>query len=200
MTKRIEGAKKGRPPKFNAPTCRVVYRAIIGGQTETAAARLARVSPENLSKWKIAGMKHDRSCELDLHECLLVHSLEAAKRRFFLNLKRAESILKGEAVSNIKRIGKKEWTANAWLLERRFNDEFGKKAEVVHSGEINHNNTVRIELHNVDSKQRMAMSEAMRKRAELQQALLLPDNIIDAELITTSEQEQPVLIPSSTPD
>jgi hypothetical protein len=198
MTKPIEGARKGRPPKFSARTCRIIYRAIILGDTQSGAARLARVEPNTFSRWKMEGIKHEKACELDLHECLLNHGDEAAKRRFATNLKRAEQIAIGERISNIRRIGKKEWTADAWWLERRHNEEWGKKEQVIHSGDVNHNTNIRVELHNVTPQQRLKIADAITARAKFQQALLTTGDVVEAELVTPQEQAQPsVPTPSS---
>jgi hypothetical protein len=196
MTKPIEGAKKGRPPKFSARTCRIIYRAIVCGDTQSGAARLARVDPQTFSRWKMEGIKHEKDCDLDLHECLLSHGDLAAKRRFSINLKRAEQIAIGERISNIRRIGKKEWTANAWFLERRHHDEWGKKDNVIHSGEVTNNTNIRVELVNVTPAQRMLMANVIAARARFQQGLLAGDTVLDAELVTPAEPDtQPVSDP-----
>jgi hypothetical protein len=178
-------SKRGTPGKLNARTCRIIYRAIITGDTQSGAARLARVDPATLSGWKTKGLKHSQTCELEIHECLLNHTEEAAAHKFALNLKRAEAIAIGESIGNIRRIGKKEWTANAWWLERRHPVEWGKKEQVVHSGEVNSNTTIKIELTNVTPQQRLGMSRALAARAAFQQNLLTP--VIDAEVITPQD-------------
>lgn len=56
---------------------------------------------------------------------------------FRKDFEKAKLKLKYDALANIKKHSEKTWLASAWLLERKYSDEFKMKQEVKHTGEIN---------------------------------------------------------------
>ncbi len=56
---------------------------------------------------------------------------------FLCAIKRGEAEAEDEAIASIQRIGEKEWTAKAWMLERRHNAKWRAKQEIELSGSVN---------------------------------------------------------------
>ena len=57
---------------------------------------------------------------------------------FFESIKKAEAELKASYEKIVKDAGEKTWTAAAWYLERKYPDEYGKKADykLEHTGKL----------------------------------------------------------------
>jgi len=58
------------------------------------------------------------------------------KSEFYEAIKKAEVEFKQTLIGQIKKAGQRQWQANAWLLERKFQDEFVIKQKIEHSGDI----------------------------------------------------------------
>ena len=144
------------------------------------------MSIPSLTTWRTRGAKHYKSCELPFDECRKTCD-ESLYTVFFLNCKRAEAISNDEAIKNIKRIGRKEWTANAWFLERRNPEEWGKQpTEVKFTGHTVHEHKVTLET--ISPQQKLSMAKALQAQATMQ----IESNVIDVEKSDTG-----VLIPVS---
>ena len=106
----------------------LVIKAIEeGAPTLTAAARLAGISPRTVTEWLARGRGDDDRPQTEEFVQFLAE-FEAAQARFVMN-----------RVNLIKQAGldEKHWTANAWLLERMFPEDFAKRQAVHVTGEQN---------------------------------------------------------------
>ena len=85
---------------------------------------------------------------------------------FFDAVKKAQEEGKKTLIQGIQEHGKKNWQALAWLLERMYYDEFGKKqqVEMEHSGEVKqkHTGQVKVDVH-----------DRIRERAEEYRTVVL---------------------------
>lgn len=109
-------------------------------------------SEENISQLETlisAGNSVKISCEaLGLNERSYYTWIEESEKEdakqvyveFASRMKKAIGLSKVSLVKNIVDQGKGDWRASAWLLERRFPDEFGQKetVDVKHRGKIAH--------------------------------------------------------------
>lgn len=93
---------------------RIVEVFAVGG-TGKMAAGCAGISYMTLARWIQAG----ESSEGDTPERKLCEAIKKAEAECFRN-----------ALQKIIDASDKNWTAAAWLLERKLSDEFGKKIEV----------------------------------------------------------------------
>lgn len=101
---RTEKHRGGRPTKYSRTVAARICRAVRKGCSREAAAGLAGINPDTLYDWQ--------------------HRFP----EFSEALQKADSELEAECVSNIRRAGRsrRNWTANAWLLERKFPHRYGK--------------------------------------------------------------------------
>jgi transposase len=112
----------GRPSKFSIESQEIICKAIANGSTYAEAAELAGVTYNTLLNWK--------------------HRGEQAKSgklfEFFNTLKKAEDQSEAELLSRIVDAGRdpKHWQANAWILERRMPDRWGRKDKIEMSGDV----------------------------------------------------------------
>ena len=91
--------------KATQETLRIIFDAILSGLTQRDAAALAGISEDTLSLWKK---------DSDFSEQIRGKEIQYK-----------QSLLQG-----IKEAGKKDWRADAWLLERKFRDEFTPKNDI----------------------------------------------------------------------
>ena len=105
-----------RPSKFTPEAARIICEELADGATYEEAANAAGVSYVTFLSWKQKGEKDTEGPYLE----------------FFNDIKRAEDCSKQTLLSRIKDAGKdpRYWQANAWILERRFPKEFGKRERV----------------------------------------------------------------------
>jgi hypothetical protein len=82
------------------------------------AAMLAGLSYDTLNRWRIRGESEDAPRRF---------------RHFCKALQRSDAIAMRVLVSGIRKKGKDDWKAYAWLLERRHPEVFGKP-EIEHGG------------------------------------------------------------------
>ncbi|CAN5420774.1 hypothetical protein BH11PLA2_BH11PLA2_32730 [soil metagenome] len=106
-------ATKGRPDKLDLDRQKVLLTAVRAGLPLKHAAKLAGIGRSTLFKWLAKGRSESRGPRRDLVDAL----------------KKAETELMREALDSIRKIAKtaKQWTAWAWLLERRWPDDFGQQ-------------------------------------------------------------------------
>lgn len=103
----------GRPTKFSPELQEIICKKIADGATYAEAAEAAGVDYTTLLKWRQAGEKAEGG---KLFE-------------FYHAIKTAEDQSKQTLLKRIVTAGKdpKFWQANAWILERRFPQEYGRK-------------------------------------------------------------------------
>lgn len=115
-----------RVPVLDDSTIDAIATSITGGATPETAAALYDIPVAALRHWLELGARISESKIKYLTE------EEARLVRFTLAIRSALAKLETGLVSRIVSAGQmaKHWQANAWLLERRIPDTYGKRAEV----------------------------------------------------------------------
>jgi transposase-like protein len=140
-------AKVGRPTKLTEALVRDIAEAVAEGMTYTLAAQLHGVTRKTLYNWLKAGEDADG---------------ESPEAEFLHALKKAEA--EGARVQ-LRRVrgGEMNWQSGAWLLERRFRDDYGApKVKHEHSGK----DGGPIE-HTVEERRRDAVGRMLEKAMKL---------------------------------
>ncbi|MBI1296676.1 hypothetical protein GC175_17105 [bacterium] len=109
----------------------LICKALKEGASYRLAASVGGISYECLNKWRKAGI-----AELERREKEDVDDDPTARARqmyvdFYLATEQAEAERAMLALKRIKRAGAKNWTAEAWYLERRYPQEFGRQIQEV---------------------------------------------------------------------
>src|SRR5260221_12746645 len=115
-------ADMGRPTKFNADVQQRICEAIALGLTHEQAAASAGITRETLRQWR------------------------NAKLAFSADLEKAEITGMSARLERIQMAAKDgAWQADAWWLERRFPDQWGRRerVDVNHSGSLDIRHVVR---------------------------------------------------------
>lgn len=101
---RRERKKMGRPTKYSIDIARRIFKRVSEGCSREAAAALAGITAATLYEWKN-----------NIPE-------------FSEGLEKADAKFEQKAIANISKAGqsRKHWTANAWLLERKLPQRYGK--------------------------------------------------------------------------
>lgn len=104
MPQKKRETKLGRPTKYSSAVVRKICKAVAKGCSREAAAALGGISASTLHEWR------NQFSEFS-------DGLEKADARF-----------EAECVASIRKAGRgtRNWTANAWLLERKFPWHYGK--------------------------------------------------------------------------
>lgn len=112
--------KSGRPSKLTDEVRKRLLDAITLGMPYKQACTYAGIHYSTFRRWMDLGESASRGefCEF----CDQVREAEG---------KAAMALL-----GDVRKAGGKDWRASAWILERRYPEEFGKIAELVHSGEV----------------------------------------------------------------
>lgn len=94
----------GRPTKYSAAIAARICKSVREGCSREAAAGLAGVSKETLFDWM------------------------RTFSDFSYAIKKADSQFERECVARIRKAGRtpRNWTAGAWMLERKFPERYGK--------------------------------------------------------------------------
>lgn len=121
----------GRPTKLNEEIVRRLLEMFSLGASQADACRYAGVSVDSLQRWIAAGR-----AELAAIEAMAegdYHCSDAAA--LVLAIDRAMGEFARTQLDNIKlaATSPKNWTASAWLLERRLPEEWGKREKVDHT-------------------------------------------------------------------
>ena len=108
-------SKPGRKTKLDEKRLKKVVEGITAGLPYDTACALAGITYQTFLNWMRAG--------------------EAAGSgkffEFFEEVKKAEAIAESVHIKNIKDAGKSGiWQADAWMLERRYPEKWGKKEQV----------------------------------------------------------------------
>jgi len=106
----------GRPSKLTPQTIKILKATIGKGMSYADACTLSGISYSTFKKWQ-------QKAEAGVKEYL-----------FFLDeLKKAKAMGK---LQNIKKIREdSSWQSAAWLLERQYPEEFGRRENIKHTGE-----------------------------------------------------------------
>lgn len=117
----------GRPTLCTPEVVNEIADAIKGGMSYEDAAALAGISRATLQNWKArAKAENERLQEKGAR----IRKKEQVFVDFLDTLKRAELEGKQYLLTIIANAGKKQWQASAWLLERRYPDEYGRRQRV----------------------------------------------------------------------
>lgn len=113
-------------PKLNERTHKVLVAALEAGTFRAVAAETAGIHRATLYAWLERGeADHDANKSTmyaDLYEAIL----------------KAEANAEYRALQQIQGAAVNDWRAAAWYLERRYQDRWGGKIAVEHSGKIAH--------------------------------------------------------------
>jgi hypothetical protein len=105
----------GRPTKLTKEVEEAICNAIISGATYRAASEAAGIAYETFNEW----MKDERPQYV----------------KFSDSIRAANGKARTELIKKIRKHGDKDWRALAWILERRFKDEYGNSVDVTTGGE-----------------------------------------------------------------
>lgn len=178
--------KKGREFTLTIEKARRFYRAILDGNTLTAASALIGKNKDVVNKWRADGAKHAEECQYEeLVDCTTnCHPTDAAKRRFHINVRRAIAMKEGVLVSRVYNATRlpQNGTLALEVLARQNPTEWGKKSElsVKHSGQVKHKSTVQLEPEQLNK-----MADFLRLKAQMQlnAATIEDGNAEEAEIV-----------------
>jgi len=108
---------KGRPPKFNPERCAAIISSISKRVPYEIAAEANGITFQTLYNWLNDG---ERDIANDVH---------SEKAVFFEAIKKAEEARIIKHMENID-AGIDKWQGQAWILERRWHNQFGNNAMV----------------------------------------------------------------------
>ena len=102
--KRTKKNRGGRPSKYSRAVAGRICREVAKGSTREGAAALAGISERTLFEWR------------------------AASPEFADALQKADARFQAAAVATIRKAARqpRNWTAMAWLLERKFPQQWGR--------------------------------------------------------------------------
>lgn len=111
-----------RPTRLTKPLIEQLATYIENGNFAQDACKLADVSEAGYYKWLATGRAIlEGEIEKTRANALTVELVEA--------IKHADAKFKEYHLSNINRASRTTWQASAWMLERRFPEEYGRRAE-----------------------------------------------------------------------
>ena len=106
----------GRPSKFTPETRERITQGLAGGLTCKDAAVYAGISKETLKAWVGRGHQQQENGPADGDYAHFLREIEEAEARY-----------KVRALGLISTAMTKDWKAAAWVLERKFPDEWAKR-------------------------------------------------------------------------
>lgn len=119
---------RGRPTKLTPEVQEKIAKALAIGLTYDLASDMAGISRETLRDWINRGEREG----------------EGIYYNFSCAIKKDIATAAGGLLATIRRAGQEQWQANAWILERRHPEAFGRTAiDVTHRGDKD--NPVKIE-------------------------------------------------------
>ena len=111
---------KGRPSKLTPELQKEICDYIaVDGLLNKDACLIAGIATSTFCLWKAKGEKEGEP---------------AIYSDFLEAIKTAEAKFKQKRLENIRKAGETDWKAEAWQLERKFPEEFGRRIE--HAGKI----------------------------------------------------------------
>jgi hypothetical protein len=104
MPRKPSKNRRGRPTKYSPAVTRKICKAVAGGCSREVAANLSGVSASALYEWQ--------------HQ----------NPDFAESLARADSRFEASCIASIRKASRqaRNWTAGAWLLERKFPNRWGR--------------------------------------------------------------------------
>lgn len=108
-------AERGRPTALTPELHADIVRTIKAGNYIETAAAMAGINRDTLREWVRQGVRHPKG----------------KYGSFARDIEQAMAHAEVIDVLGIRKAGEKEWTARAWLLERRFPDRWGKRGSEV---------------------------------------------------------------------
>lgn len=123
----------GRPSKCTKQLCEAISKNIKEGNTLTYSVQKEGITYQTFLNWMKKGEESKTQ--------------KGVYFEFFEAIKKAQEEGKSNLVTSIKEHGKKNWQALAWLLERMYPKEFGRRENVKmeHKGHLKTENTHIIE-------------------------------------------------------
>lgn len=106
----------GRPTKLTDELCEAICKDVKEGNTLTFSVQRQGITYQTFLNWMKKG-KESKTQSGKFFD-------------FFEAIKKAQEEGKNTLVKAIKKAGSKNWQANAWLLERMYPDEFGRRQAV----------------------------------------------------------------------
>lgn len=122
----------GRPTKLTPARKERLLEAVRRGAPYATACLYAGVHFATFRRWLLAAEQEGA----DGSEAGVSKRELRAFREFREELLAAEGEAAMGILDEVREAGGKDWKASAWLLARRYPDEFGERREVVHSGGI----------------------------------------------------------------
>jgi len=113
-------AKGGAPTKFTPEVRAKIIKALATGNDRTTACAVADISARCLINWMNRGRRPRPNNKEDKPFVQFLH-----------DVKKAEEKAVAIAVRNIRVQGRKQWTAFAWWLERKFPERWGDQKKLV---------------------------------------------------------------------
>ena len=107
-------ASLGRPCLLTKDREAKLLKAIEEGMPLKQSAMLAGICYETMNRWRKNGESESARPEF---------------RQFCQALERSQAIAMQLLVERVSQAGKNDWRASAWMLERRYPEEFGKPDE-----------------------------------------------------------------------
>lgn len=137
--KKKPAKKPGRPTLLNPTRQAALLKAIEQGMPLKQAAAMAGMSYDTLNNWQNRGQNESAPPEY---------------RQFCQQLRHSQAVAMQVHVSSICDAAKRDWRAAAWMLERRFPEDFARQQQLEHSGpdgkplmpdpEVNHEVLIRM--------------------------------------------------------
>lgn len=134
------GPVRTRGTVLNDDVARLYMGAIVAGANREEAATLAGISPRTVEVWRrrlreAYGGDIDRALEDDTPDEDGHLPTIADLIAFFRGVERADAAMVVDRLNRIRRAGESgTWQADAWYLERRYPDRFGRRQRVEHAG------------------------------------------------------------------
>ena len=134
-----EDRPAGRPSSLTPETAAVILDAVKGGASQKDAAAMAGIPQSTMSAWKRKGADQIdgpyREFALEMKRALVEWKMKrlesirqaAEEGRVRLRVERTKYKDGSQKVVETREEGAPSWQASAWLLERMFPDEFGRK-------------------------------------------------------------------------
>jgi len=137
-----EESKRGGVSKFTPSKRQIVLDSISRGESQECAAALAGVSAKTVNTWLrkskqgvalYVGFYSDYKNAERSHESKCVQGIFRAGIGDWVEEETTTTYKDGDVVNTVvkKKKGKPDWCALAWLLERKWPDEYGKDVELM---------------------------------------------------------------------
>ncbi len=113
--RRPEGG--GRPPRLTEGVAQALYKGLVFGLPHPIAASQAHIHPDTFQTWLRRG-RIEQADPTSAYGC------------FYLAMQQAKRECEAELIGRIRVAGIRHWTANAWLLERKWPERWGRHFRV----------------------------------------------------------------------